>query len=322
VQCLDLLGKEEPDKRLASVIARVRTDVEGGASLADALRRQPHAFDALYTHMVSAGEAGGILDTILQRLATYIEKQTKLRSQVRSAMLYPAAVLTVAAASVFVILWKVIPTFTKLFADLNAELPLPTRVVIWTSQIVVLAAPAFVGAFAAAVWMVKHYYATPAGRLRIDAWLLRVPILGTILRKIAVARFCRTLSTLTSSGIPILGGLAITATTAGNAVIERAIHHVRSRIERGETIAAPLKETAVFPNMVPQMIGAGESTGALDAMLAKIADFYEQEVDIAVAGLLTLLEPMLIAVLGLIVGGVVVSIYLPLFSIIGQLSSQ
>lgn len=322
VQCLELLAKEEPDRKLATAVDRVRGDVEAGASLADAMQKQPHAFDALYTHMVSAGEAGGILDTILQRLATYIEKQSKLKSQVRTAMIYPSAVLTVAVLAVFVILWKVIPTFTKLFADLNAELPLPTRAVIWASRMLIVATPFLIGGFLAMTWAFRRYYATPAGRLRVDGWLLRLPIVGKILRKIAVARFCRTLGTLTSSGVPILDGLDITATTAGNAVIESAIRAVRGRIERGETIAAPLKATGVFPAMVPQMIGAGESTGALDAMLTKIADFYEEEVDIAVAGLLTLLEPVLIAVLGVIVGGIVIAMYLPLFSIIGQLSSH
>jgi type IV pilus assembly protein PilC len=320
VQCLDLLEKDEPDKHLAASIRRVRHDIEAGASLAEALKRQPHAFDALYTHMVSAAEAGGILDRILQRLAIYIEKQAKVQSQVRSALIYPAAVLSVAAIAVFVVLWKVIPTFTELFEGLNAELPLPTRVVIWASKTLIVSAPALVASFVATLWTLRRYYATPAGRLRIDAWLLEVPLIGRILRKIAVARFCRTLGTLTSSGVPILDGLEITARTAGNAVVERAVREVRARVERGETFAAPLKSTGVFPNMVAQMISAGESTGALDAMLAKIADFYEDEVDLAVAGLLTLLEPLLIAVLGVIVGGIVVSMYLPLFSIISQLS--
>jgi type IV pilus assembly protein PilC len=322
VQCLELLAKEEPDKRLSAAITQVRTDVEAGSSLAEALQRQPHAFDALYTHMVSAGEAGGILDTILQRLATYIEKQAKLKSQVRSAMIYPASVLTVAALAVFVILWKVVPTFTKLFADLGAELPLPTRIVIAASKGSVVAAPFLAVGFFVGTWMFRRYYATAGGRMRVDGWLLKMPLIGKIFRKIAVARFCRTLGTLTSSGVPILDGLDITSKTAGNAVIESAIRTVRSRIERGETIAAPLKTTGVFPNMVSQMIGAGESTGALDTMLAKIAEFYEEEVDIAVAGLLTILEPLLIAVLGVIVGAIVISMYLPLFSIISHLSSH
>ena len=322
VQCLELLAKEEPDKRLALAITRVRSDVEAGASLADALQKQPHAFDVLYTHMVAAGEAGGILDTILQRLATYIEKQAKLKSQVRSAMIYPTAVLSVAAMAVFVILWKVIPTFTTLFEGLNAKMPLPTRIVIWASKALIVAMPFLIGFMVMATWVFRRYYATPNGRMRVDGMLLKVPLVGKIFRKIAVARFCRTLGTLTSSGVPILDGLDITARTAGNAVIEAAIKVVRTRIERGETIAAPLKATGVFPNMVAQMIGAGENTGALDTMLGKIAEFYEEEVDIAVAGLLTILEPVMIAVLGVIVGGIVISMYLPLFSIISQLSSH
>jgi type IV pilus assembly protein PilC len=322
VQCLELLAKEEPDRRLASSITRVRMDVEAGASLAEALQRQPHAFDALYTHMVSAGEAGGILDTILQRLATYIEKQAKLKSQVRSAMIYPAAVLSVAAIAVFVILWKVVPTFTKLFSDLNAELPLPTRIVISASKLSIIAAPFIAIGLVGASWLFRRYYATAGGRMRVDGYLLKLPLVGKIFRKIAVARFCRTLGTLISSGVPILDGLDITSKTAGNAVVESAIKTVRLRIERGETIAAPLKSTGVFPNMVSQMIGAGESTGALDAMLGKIADFYEEEVDIAVAGLLTILEPLLILVLGVIVGAIVISMYLPLFSIISHLSTS
>jgi type IV pilus assembly protein PilC len=320
VQCLELLQKEEPDKRLAEAIGRIRNDVEAGASLADAMQRQPNAFDALYTNMVAAGEAGGILDTILQRLSVFIEKQAKLKAQVKAAMIYPSAVLSVAAIAVFVILWKVIPTFTALFAGLNAELPFATRVVIYASKATVKAAPFLILGFFGASWMFRRYYATPGGRMRIDRILLRLPLIGKIFRKIAVARFCRTLGTLTASGVPILDGLDITSKTAGNAVIESAIRQVRMRIERGETIAAPLKAAGVFPNMVVQMIGAGESTGALDAMLAKIADFYEEEVDIAVSGLLTILEPVLIAVLGVIVGGIVIAMYLPLFSIISQLS--
>jgi type IV pilus assembly protein PilC len=321
VQCLELLAKEEPDKRLSSAIDQVRADVEAGAALADAMQKRPYAFDALYTNMVAAGEAGGILDTILKRLSVFIEKQAKLISQVRSAMIYPAAVLTIAAVVVIVILVKVIPTFTVLFEGLNAELPFATRAVIWMSKKTIIALPFIVGAVLGGAYLFRRYYQTTNGRLRVDATLLRMPLIGKIFRKVAVARFCRTLSTLLSSGVPILDGLDITAKTSGNAVIEGAIKQVRSRIERGETIAAPLRASGVFPPMVSQMIGAGESTGALDAMLAKIADFYEDEVDIAVAGLLTILEPALICVLGVIVGGIVISMYLPLFELINQLSS-
>jgi type IV pilus assembly protein PilC len=320
VQCLELLGKEEPDKRLATAVDQVREDVEGGSSLNEAMQRRPYAFDALYTNMVAAGEAGGILDTILKRLSDFIEKQAKLKAQVKSAMIYPIAVLSIAVVVVFVILWKVIPTFTALFEGLNATLPLATRVVIWMSQKLVIALPFMVAGGMLTGYLFRRYYATPAGRMRVDNLLLRLPLIGKIMRKVAVARFCRTLSTLMSSGVPILDGLDITAKTSGNAVVEKAITQARTHIERGETIAGPLRETGVFPPMVAQMIGAGESTGALDAMLAKIADFYEDEVDMAVKGLLTILEPALICVLGVIVGGIVISMYLPLFDIISQLS--
>jgi type IV pilus assembly protein PilC len=320
VQCLELLAKEEPDKRLAGAIEKVKGDVEGGASLAEAMSKRPFAFDALYTNMVAAGEAGGILDTILQRLSTFIEKQAKLAAQVRSAMIYPAVVMSIAVIVVMVILWKVVPTFTALFEGLGAQLPLMTRVVIWMSEQVIFAMPFLVVGFIGLSFLFRRYYATPDGRMRVDKTLLRAPLIGSILRKIAVARFCRTLGTLLSSGVPILDGLDITAKTAGNAVIESAITQARQRIERGESIAVPLKATGVFPPMVSQMIGAGESTGALDTMLAKIADFYEEEVDVAIAGLLTILEPVLICFLGVVVGGIVIAMYLPLFELIGQLS--
>ena len=320
VQCLELLSKEEPDKGLAEAVRRVQTDVEAGASLAEAMERQPHAFNALFTHMVSAGEAGGILDTILKRLSTYIEKQVKLTAQVKSAMMYPTAVMTIAALVVAVILWKVIPAFASMFAGLNAQLPLATRIVVAASNLFIMAIPFLLVGGAGAAWLMRRYYATPAGRMRVDGLLLRVPLLGPILRKVAVARFCRTLSTLISSGVPILTGLDVTAKAAGNAVVEAAIRQARVRIERGESIAVPLRASGVFPPMVSQMIGAGESTGALDVMLGKIAEFYEDEVDVAVAGLLTLLEPIMIAFLGVVVGGIIISMYLPLFELINQLS--
>jgi type IV pilus assembly protein PilC len=320
VQCLDLLSQEEPHPALAKTIDRVRADVEGGASLADALARRPLVFDTLYTQMVAAGEAGGILDVILTRLSTYIEKQVKLKAQVRSAMVYPIAVLSIAAIVVALILWKVIPTFAEMFKGMGATLPLPTRLVILASTLLVELMPFLVaGGFAGAVLM-RRYYATPAGRLRVDRTALKVPLIGKLVRKVAVARFCRTLGTLISSGVPILDGLEITASTSGNAVVEHAIRHVKTRIERGETIAAPLRATGVFPSMVAQMIGAGESTGALDTMLGKIAEFYEEEVDVAVVGLLAVLEPVMIALLGVIVGGIVISMYLPLFDLIRQLT--
>jgi type IV pilus assembly protein PilC len=320
VQCLELLAKEEPDARLAASIEAVRADVEAGASLADAMEHRREAFDPLYTHMVAAGEAGGILDVILKRLATYIEKQVKLRSQVRSAMLYPAVVLSIAAIVVTIILYKVIPTFATLFQGMGVALPLPTRIVVWLSNMVVRLLPLMVAGIFVGGIAFRRYYATPAGRLRIDRVALKLPLLGKILRKVAVARFCRTLGTLMSSGVPILEGLDITAKTSGNALVEAGIKQVRARIERGETIAAPLRATGVFPPMVAQMIGVGESTGALDTMLAKIADIYEDEVDVAVAGLLTVLEPLLMAFLGVIVGGIVISMYLPMFELINQMT--
>jgi type IV pilus assembly protein PilC len=320
VQCLDILGSQEEDKNFAAVILQTRTSVESGSSLADAMRRHPKTFDPLFTNMVAAGEAGGILDTILKRLATYIEKAVKLAGQVKSAMIYPIAVIVIASLVVGVILWKVIPTFGSLFAGLGAELPMPTRVVIWMSESLVKYFPLMLVAGVAAAWATRTYYQTNNGRHAIDRGMLKLPVLGNILRKIAVARFCRTLATLVSSGVPILDGLEITAKTSGNAIIEDAIMATRTSIERGETIAAPLKETAVFPAMVVQMIGVGEATGALDTMLAKIADFYEEEVDTAVAGLLTLLEPIMIAVLGVVVGGIVIAMYLPIFDLISKLT--
>jgi len=284
------------------------------------MRKHPKTFDPLFTNMIAAGEAGGILDTILKRLATYIEKAVKLAGQVKSAMIYPIAVVSIATLVVGVILWKVIPTFANLFAGLGAELPLPTRVVIALSDNLVNYFPfIFVGAGAAGYGF-KTYYATEPGRRVIDALTLKMPVLGNIMRKIAVARFCRTLSTLISSGVPILDGLEITAKTAGNSIVEDAIMATRKSIERGETIAAPLRDTNVFPSMVTQMIGVGEATGAMDTMLAKIADFYEDEVDTAVAGLLTLLEPIMIALLGVVVGGIVIAMYLPIFDLISKLT--
>ena len=320
VQCLDILGKQEPDKGFSGVILQVRSDVESGAALADAMKKHPRAFDALYSNMIAAGEAGGILDTILKRLAVYIEKSVKLKGQVKSAMIYPIAVICIATIVVAAILWKVIPTFAQLFAGLGAQLPLPTRVVIAASNNLVAYGPFILVGLGGIGYMLKRYYDTTAGRYQIDGLLLKAPILGMILRKIAVARFCRTLSTLLSSGVPILDGLDITARTAGTAVIEEAIQKTRASIERGETVSAPLRETNVFPSMVVQMINVGETTGALDAMLGKIADFYEEEVDTAVAGLLTLMEPLMIAVLGGIVGGIVIAMYMPIFDLISKLT--
>jgi type IV pilus assembly protein PilC len=320
VQCLEILGKQEPHKGFSATILKVREDVEAGAALADAMKKHPKTFDPLYSNMIAAGEAGGILDTILKRLAVYIEKSVKLKGEVKSAMIYPIAVIVIAGIVVAAILWKVIPTFAALFSGLGAELPLPTRMVIAASGMIV--SYGWLGIIGIGVlgYLFKNYYATAKGRHVIDAITLKLPILGNILRKVAVARFCRTLSTLLASGVPILDGLDITARTAGNVIIEDAIQVTRTSIERGETISAPLRETKVFPSMVVQMINVGETTGALDAMLSKIADFYEEEVDTAVAGLLTLMEPVMIAFLGLIVGGIVISMYLPIFDLISKLT--
>ena len=320
VQCLEILGTQQDNQNFQKVLLAVRQDVEGGASLADAMKKHPKTFDDLYTNMIAAGEAGGILDTILKRLATYIEKAVKLRSQVKSALIYPAAVISIAGLVVWVILWKVIPTFAALFAGLGAQLPLPTRIVITLSNWVARLSLFFVAGIIVGTILFKRYYGTYRGRRVVDGTLLRLPILGLLLRKIAVARFCRTLATLISSGVPILDGLEITARTSGNAVVEDAIMATRKSVEGGQTLAQPLKQSAVFPPMVVQMISVGEQTGALDAMLSKIADFYEDEVDTAVANLMTLMEPVLILFLGVVVGGIVISMYLPIFDLINKLT--
>jgi type IV pilus assembly protein PilC len=320
VQCLEILGTQQDNPNFQKVLLQVRQDVEGGSSLADAMKKHPKVFDDLFTNMIAAGEAGGILDTILKRLAQYIEKSVKLKSQVKSALVYPAAVISIAVLVVGVILWKVIPTFASLFAGLGAQLPLPTRIVIGLSNwLVRLMLPMVVGGVVGAYFL-KRYYETYKGRRVIDRLTLRMPIIGMILRKIAVARFCRTLSTLISSGVPILDGLEITARTSGNAIVEDAIMETRKSVEGGQSLAGPLKQTDVFPPMVVQMISVGEQTGALDTMLSKIADFYEDEVDTAVANMMTLMEPILILFLGTVVGGIVISMYLPIFSLINQLT--
>jgi len=319
VQCLEILALQQEHKNFQKILLQVRQDVEAGSTLADAMRRHPKAFDNLYVNMIAAGEAGGILDTILQRLSVYIEKAVKLRSQVRSAMIYPVAVIVIAAIVVAVILLKVIPTFAALFTSLGAELPFPTRVVIGASNILARYFIFFLAGIGVLSYGIRRYYRTYRGRRVIDGLLLKAPILGMILRKIAVARFCRTLATLTSSGVPILESLEITARTAGNAIVEDAILETRKSVEGGKTIVEPLKDSNVFPNMVVQMIGVGEQTGALDAMLNKIADFYEDEVDVAVQGLVKLMEPVMIFILGVIIGGIVIAMYLPMFTLINKI---
>ena len=318
VQCLEILGSQQENKTFKRGLIQIRQDVESGSNLADAMRKHPKIFNDLYTNMVAAGEAGGILDTILQRLAQYIEKAVKLNSQVKSAMIYPVAVISIACIVVAVILWKVIPVFAALFKGLGAELPMPTVIVMHLSDFLVDYWWLILLTIGATVFFLKRYHETYKGKRVIDGILLKLPIFGLLLRKIAVARFCRTLSTLTSSGVPILDGLQITARTAGNAIIEDAIMATRKSVEEGKTISEPLGETDVFPSMVVQMIAVGEQTGALDTMLSKIADFYEDEVDVAVAGLMKLLEPLLIAFLGVAIGGIVIAMYMPMFTLIGK----
>jgi type IV pilus assembly protein PilC len=323
VQCLEILAGQQENKIFQKVLTGTRTSVEGGATLSAAMRQHEKVFDALYVNLVEAGETGGILDTIFQRLANYIEKNVKLKRAVRSALVYPVAVLLVAGGVITLLLWKVVPIFGTLFVGLGVDLPLPTRIVIGLSNFVGSIFGLLIVVFLIATAIaLKMWYATEKGRYALDALLLKLPLIGILLRKIAVARFTRTLGTLISSGVPILEALDITARTAGNAVIERALRHVRKALEQGKTLAEPLKETEVFPGMVTQMIGVGEQTGAMDAMLQKIADFYEEEVDAAVKDLLAALEPAMIVFLGVVVGGIVISMYLPLFSLIGKLSSS
>ncbi len=324
VQCLDILAQQQDNKFFQQTLMTVRQDVEEGSTLAAAMARHPKVFDQLYSNMVEAGETGGILDLILQRLSTFIEKLVKLKRDVVSAMIYPAAVIVMAVGAVAVIMVVVIPQFEAIFLGLLGPgelLPLPTRIVTGMSGFLAgwggLAL--LIGIIATAV-AIKFYYKTPSGRKNIDRLMLKLPVLGGILRKVSVARFSRTLSTLLSSGVPILQSLDITAKTAGNVVIEEAITSVRMGVERGENFVDPLKATNVFPNMVAQMIGIGEQTGALDAMLGKIADFYEQEVDSAIANLLTMIEPLLIGFLGVTIGSIVIAMYLPLFTLIGKLA--
>lgn len=325
VQCLEILAQQQENKFFQQVLSQVRQDVEEGSTLAAAMTRHPRVFDQLYANMVEAGETGGILDLILQRLSTFIEKLVKLKRDVISAMIYPAAVILLAIAAVAVIMVVVIPQFQTIFIGLlgpGEPLPLPTRIVVGISSflagwggLVILAV------IIITVLAIRFYYKTTGGHRRIDQILLKLPIIGSIFSKIAIARFSRTLSTLLSSGVPILQSLDITARTSGNVIIEEAILTIRAGVEQGKSFVEPLKATEVFPHMVAQMVGIGEQTGALDAMLAKIADFYEQEVDAAISNLLTLIEPALIGFLGVTIGSIVVSMYLPMFSLIGKLSN-
>ena len=320
VQCLEILAANQENQVFQKCLTGVRQSVDGGSTLSNAMRQFPKIFDDLTTNMIEAGEAGGILDTILQRLAAYVEKAVKLKSAVKSALIYPVSVISIACLVVGCLLKFVVPIFANMFNSMGVDLPLPTKIVIGLSN--------FVGRFwwLALTMMVftfvgiKYIRKDPKGRYLFDKMLLNLPVLGNVLRKIAVARFTRTLGTLITSGVPILEGLSITARTSGNAVLEDALMKVRKAVEEGRTIVDPLKECGVFPNMVTQMIGVGEATGAMDAMLQKIADFYEDEVDAATKDMLTLLEPIMIGFLGVAVGGIVVSLYMPLFSMISKLS--
>ena len=316
VQALDILAKQSEHKGLQAITKAVVFEVESGATVADAMRNHPKGFTDLYTNMVAAGEAGGILDTILMRLATFLEKNDRLVRKVKGAMVYPAVIMSVAALAIVILLWKVIPVFKDMFASVNMELPLPTRIVIGMSSFLnaywwaLILGAAFTG------FMVQRIYATPEGKLGIDRLLLKLPVLGDVLRKSSVSRFTRTLGTLISSGVPILDGLEITARTAGNRVVQDAIMASRASIAGGDTIAAPLAKSNVFPPMVISMIAVGEQTGGLDEMLTKIADFYDDEVDAAVSALLSLLEPIMIVILGVVVGGMIVAMYLPIFDMV------
>jgi type IV pilus assembly protein PilC len=323
VQCLEILASQQENKFFQKVLVNTRSMVESGSTLSTAMRSSPKVFDGLYVNMVEAGETGGILDIILQRLSTYIEKNVKLQRAVKSALVYPVGVLTIAGLVIFLLLWKVVPIFATLFAGLGVTLPLPTKIVIAMSNFV----GSYFGLFIVAgiiggIFGLKVWYGTPGGKFVLDTIILKLPVLGLLMRKIAVARFTRTLGTLISSGVPILEGLDITAKTSGNAVVERALQKVRKALEEGKSLTEPLKDSNVFPGMVTQMIAVGEQTGAMDAMLQKIADFYEEEVDAAVKDLLTAMEPVMIVFLGVVVGGVVISMYLPLFTLIGKLSEH
>ena len=316
VQALDILAKQSENKNLSAVVRSVVFDVESGNTVADAMRKHPKAFSDLYTNMVAAGEAGGILDVILNRLAVFMEKNDALIRKVKGAMIYPVVIMCVAALCVVILLWKVIPVFASMFGSVGMELPLPTKIVIGMSAFLNSYWWAILGGLAGGGYLLKQAYATPGGQLVIDRMLLRVPVLGDVLRKSAVSRFTRTLGTLISSGVSILDGLEITARTAGNRVVQDAIMGSRASIAGGETIAAPLQKSKVFPAMVISMIAVGEQTGGLDEMLSKIADFYDDEVDAAVSALLSLLEPIMIVFLGVVVGGMIVAMYLPIFDMV------
>ncbi len=313
VQCLDLLSSQEKNQTLAGVIRKIKGDIEGGSTLSEALKRHPKIFDELFVNLVSAGEAGGVLDTILQRLSTHMEKAMKLRARVKGAMTYPASILAISIAVVSLLLLKVIPVFQKMFENMGKDLPAPTQFLIDLSKFTQSYFLCLAGGVVLLAFAFVRFYRTERGRVMVDAFLLKAPMFGPLLKKVAVAKFSRTLSTMMSSGVPIIEGLDIVSKAAGNKVIEAALQKTRRSIREGRTISEPLMETGVFPPMVVQMIAVGENTGALDTMLAKIADFYDDEVDVAVSAMTSLLEPVMMVFLGGIVGGMIIAMYLPIF---------
>jgi type IV pilus assembly protein PilC len=315
-QCLQILSEQSESRTLRDVTAKIANDVQGGATLAESYGKYPKTFDNLFVNMLAVGESGGVLDVCLQRLSTYIEKAAKLKGQVKSAMVYPITIVSVACLVIIFMMVFVLPTFANMFKNMGADLPLPTKIVIWMSDMTRRYIIVMLAVAAAGVYAIKRYYGTDQGSMAIDTFMLKVPIVGMLIRKIAVARFTRTLGTLISSGVPILEGLLITARASGNRVVEKSVLHARQHVTAGGTLAEPLKTTPVFPAMVVHMISVGENTGALDAMLNKIADFYDDEVDAAVAALTSLLEPMMIVFLGISVGGIVIAMYLPIFKMV------
>jgi type IV pilus assembly protein PilC len=315
-QCLSILSEQSDSKTLREVTGRIAREVEGGATLAESFRKYPKVFDDLFTNMLQVGESGGVLDVVLQRLSGYIEKAAKLKSKVKGAMVYPVTIIGVAGLVIIFMMIFVIPTFAKMFQGMGADLPLPTKIVMFISEFTQRYIVFMVLAIVGLIYAIKRYYATDQGSKVIDAFLLKIPVIGLLIRKVAVARFTRTLGTLISSGVPILEGLLITARSAGNRVVEREVMGARTAVTSGRTLSDPLRGSTVFPPMVVHMISVGENTGALDQMLSKIADFYDDEVDTAVNALTALLEPMMIVFLGVVVGGLVVAMYLPIFKLV------
>jgi type IV pilus assembly protein PilC len=315
IQCLEILATQEDNKTFKKVIKSIKDDIEGGATLTDALKKHPKVFDELFINMVAAGEAGGILDTILNRLAAYMEKMMKLKSRIKGAMVYPATIVLISFGVIALLLIKVVPVFQKLFSGMGKALPLPTQMLISLSEFVSNSFIYIIASIVIGVVVFIRYYRTEVGRMTIDRFVLRAPIFGPLMRKVAISKFTRTLSTMMNSGVPILDGLEIVSKTAGNKVVEKALMETRKNIREGKTIAEPLQETKIFPPMVVQMIAVGEATGALDSMLAKIADFYDDEVDAAVSAMTSLLEPIMMVFLGGVVGGMIVAMYLPIFQI-------